>query len=119
MVEQLGSGIPRILSAYSKECFVFSQNFLRMSFPSVETVPMEDGSTSGAIGSAIGGAIELTPRQEEILNIIKEDNKISYRAIAVNLNINESATLKHINKLKEKGVLKRIGGIRGRWEVMQ
>ncbi|MCD4768755.1 MAG: winged helix-turn-helix domain-containing protein [Bacteroidales bacterium] len=58
---------------------------------------------SDAIGGAIGGAIELTPRQEEILNIIKEDNKISYRAIAEKLNINESAALKHLNKLKAKG----------------
>ncbi len=33
LVEQLGSGIPRILESYSKECFAFSDNFLRMSFP--------------------------------------------------------------------------------------
>ncbi|RYG09219.1 MAG: hypothetical protein EOO07_24230, partial [Chitinophagaceae bacterium] len=30
---QLGSGIPRILESYPKECFKFSDNFLRMSFP--------------------------------------------------------------------------------------
>lgn len=33
LVEQLGSGIPRILESYPKECFKFSDNFLRMSFP--------------------------------------------------------------------------------------
>lgn len=33
LVEQLGSGIPRILENYSKECFKFSDNFLRMTFP--------------------------------------------------------------------------------------
>ena len=33
LVEQLGSGIPRILESYSKDCFKFSDNFLRMSFP--------------------------------------------------------------------------------------
>lgn len=33
LVEQLGSGVPRILKAYSKECFTFSDNFLRMNFP--------------------------------------------------------------------------------------
>lgn len=33
MVEQLGSGVPRILESYPKECFKFSENFLRMTFP--------------------------------------------------------------------------------------
>jgi len=33
MVEQLGSGVPRILESYDKKCFVFSDNFLRMTFP--------------------------------------------------------------------------------------
>lgn len=33
MVEQLGSGVPRILKVYSKECFVFGGSFTRMVFP--------------------------------------------------------------------------------------
>jgi len=33
MVEQLGSGVPRILESYSRECFKFSDNYLRMTFP--------------------------------------------------------------------------------------
>lgn len=33
MVEQLGSGVPRILQSYQHDCFVFSDNFVRMVFP--------------------------------------------------------------------------------------
>lgn len=33
LVEHLGSGIPRILRAYGKDCFRFTENFLRMTFP--------------------------------------------------------------------------------------
>lgn len=32
LVEHLGSGIPRILEAYSTDCFRFTENFLRMTF---------------------------------------------------------------------------------------
>ena len=39
MVEQLGSGVPRILQYYGKECFQFSDNFLRMIFPAPELTP--------------------------------------------------------------------------------
>ncbi|WP_415830581.1 RNA-binding domain-containing protein, partial [Gillisia limnaea] len=38
LVEQLGSGIPRILEYYDKTCFNFSDNFLRMVLPSAEAV---------------------------------------------------------------------------------
>ena len=38
LVEHLGSGIPHILTSYGRECFRFTENFLRMIFPSlVET----------------------------------------------------------------------------------
>lgn len=38
LVEQLGSGIPRILEYYDKTCFNFSDNFLRMVLPAAEKV---------------------------------------------------------------------------------
>lgn len=38
LVEHLGSGIPRILRSYGKECFLFTDNFLRMTFPATEQV---------------------------------------------------------------------------------
>ena len=38
LVEHLGSGVPRILESYTKECFKFTENFLRMTFPVAEQV---------------------------------------------------------------------------------
>ena len=32
MVEQLGSGLPRILKVYQKDSFIFNKNFIRMVF---------------------------------------------------------------------------------------
>ena len=62
---------------------------------------------------------ELTERQEEILNLIEQNNKISRKQLSDILNINPSAIQKHINKLKQKGLLKRIGPDKGGyWEVI-
>jgi ATP-dependent DNA helicase RecG len=38
LVEHLGSGVPRILESYAKDCFTFSENFLRMTFPSAISI---------------------------------------------------------------------------------
>ena len=38
LVEHLGSGVPRILKSYGKECFKFTENFLQMTFPATEQV---------------------------------------------------------------------------------
>lgn len=42
---------------------------------------------------------------------------ISYRNIAKKVGINESALKKHLNTLKEKGFLERVGGTRGYWKT--
>ena len=131
MVEQLGSGIPRILQVYPKDCFKISENFIRMSFPkSIDDNKQLrlDGSPIGSpIGGPIGGPIddvigsvinELTDRQIEVLKLIREDNKLSKRGLADKLAINVSAAQSHIDNLKEVGVLKREGGTRGYWKIV-
>jgi len=103
MVEQLGSGLPRILASYSQRSFNFSDGFLRVTFQS----QLEN----------IGGSITPTRRQQEIINLIKQDNKISYRAMAQQLDVNESAIKKHLNTLKKQSVITREGGTRGYWNI--
>ena len=42
MVEYLGSGMPRILKAYSREAYTFSSHFIRTAFPiSQEALALE------------------------------------------------------------------------------
>lgn len=60
MVEQLGSGVPRILQAYNKDCFKFSENYLRMTFPATEKLPMQ--ATQQATQ-------QVTQQVEELLKI--------------------------------------------------
>ena len=121
LVEQLGSGIPRILEYYGKESFGFSDNFLRMTFSAKETVVEEGGQKGGVIGGAIGGVIDateaLTKRQKEVLKLIVANPSITYNEIAEALSINESAVGKHITAIKNKGFLVRQGDTRGYWEI--
>ena len=115
LVEQLGSGIPRILETYGKACFKFSNNFLRMTFPKAASDVDDKGANDG---SAIGGAKEtLTDSQQRVLKFILDKPNVAYREVADKLGINPSAAQKHFDALKNKGVITRKGGTRGIWEV--
>lgn len=132
LVEQLGSGIPRIMEHYGKESFSFSDNFLRMTFSVQENtndVPFKDydedsqkGSVIGGVtGGVTGGAIDAieasTSRQKEVLKLIAANPSITYNEIAEALSINESAVGKHITAIKNKRFLIRQGGTQGYWQI--
>jgi len=62
----------------------------------------------------------LTELEEKVLNEIRNDNRISRRLIAENLNIKPDTVKEYLNKLKKKGVLKRVGNTsKGYWEVIE
>ncbi len=126
LVEQLGSGIPRILESYPRECFQFSENFLRMSFPVNDQVVGEEdavevgGPIGGPISGPIGGPIgELTARQKEVLQLLKKNNRLSKRELAAHLNVNVSAAQAHVDALRAKGYIERAGGTRGYWKIIK
>ena len=134
-IEHWGSGLQRIKQICEAEHlttpeFLETGDFfdVKLYRPVIESL---GGSIGGSIedsGGSIGGSIEdsggsmvnteiLTDRQNEILVLIQQNPKISYRDMAVQLGINNSAVKKHLNHLKDAGWLERVGGTRGYWLV--
>ena len=120
-VEEVGSGmhnVKKYLPLYDENA---TYEFIDEDFFSTVIYfnDKKGGSIGSSIGGSMGGAIDnLTDRQKEVLNLIIENNKISYRKIADILNINDSAVKKHLNVLKEKRIITRIGGTRGYWKII-
>ena len=61
LVEQLGSGVPRILEHYERDCFLFTNNFLRMTFPVSEQVTPQ-------------ATPQVTPQVERLLRVFSGDH---------------------------------------------
>ena len=62
----------------------------------------------------------LTEKQQIMLRIIKESPEISRKKLVKELNINPSAVQKRVEKLKQKGLIKRVGGAKGgHWEIIE
>lgn len=104
LVEQLGSGIPRILQSYGKACFHFSDNYIRMSFPAIlekETVGETVGETAA-----------------KILALMKDNPNITRSQLAKALNMSVRGIEYNISKLRKSGVVHREGSTKsGIWVV--
>ncbi len=121
LVEQLGSGIPRILEHYGKECFHFSENFLRMVFPAIEKITEQIGLAKGLVKRLVKGLVkELSESQVKILNLVESNSHITKREMAEQIGISTTAIDKNIKTLKKRKVLERVGGRKeGYWRIIE
>lgn len=114
LVEQLGSGVPRILESYQKECFRFMENFTRMTFPASEVI-LRGGLVGGLVDGLVDGLVES---QRKIVALIRANPKISKKEMSEYIGISTTSVDKHIRSLREKNLIKRIGSDRtGHWEL--
>ena len=130
-IEHWGSGLQRIKQMCEAENlptpeFLETNDFfdVKLYRPVIELVSDTVGGTvSGTIeglGSIVSGTIEshtLTKRQIQILALIQQQPKISYRQMTEQLGIHKSAIQKHLESLKDAGWLERVGGTRGYWAI--
>jgi ATP-dependent DNA helicase RecG len=145
MVEQLGSGIPRILRVYSKDCFVFGDSYTRMVFPLKTTLKTTVEETTvkilnlitdnpnisdrelldaagSKVGSKVGGKVgsKVGGNQLKILLLMHENPYITKEQLSKVLKISTTAVDNNIVKLKNIGKLKRVGPDKGGyWQVIE
>ena len=106
LVEQLGSGIPRILETYGKECFQFSANFLRMVFPSAEPINTTEQVTEQVTDQAIDQvADQATDQVKALLSVMKNEHYRSELMDFLNLSHNHTFRQNYLHPAIEKGLI--------------
>ena len=106
LVESLGSGIPRILYAYGKECFMFTDNFIRITFPSNVYVNAHDGTKSAPSRHQVG--TKLFPDIENIDKLMFfciEKRSVTEMLSFINLSDRTKFRKKYIYPLLGSGIL--------------
>ena len=79
---------------------------------------IETDDLKGGQKIVLGGQKKWSETTEKILQLIKNNPKISRSELCDELKINPSAIQKHIEKLKNANVIERIGGAKGgEWRV--
>jgi ATP-dependent DNA helicase RecG len=125
MVEAWGRGMPLILKHAPDVVLrevgnLFIVSFSRPSFseqPEEETIQKELPASHKTSQKTIHK--ELTPTEEAVVEIIKKNPSITRKELAARLKLSEAGVRYNTDKLRSKGILRRVGGKKaGRWEVI-
>ena len=118
LVESLGSGIPRILKAYSRDCFVFMENFTRI------ILPMDKSYVKTTQKTAQKTAQKTTQKttqktDDKIVEIIKDNPCISRKQLSKLCGISQDGIKWQLKNLQKENKIRRVGPDKGGyWEVV-
>lgn len=115
LIENIGSGVLRILDAYDKSCFKFMDHFLRVSFKYKENPFEYDQETTQENYQK-----QLSKIQDKIISLIKNNSKVTQKEMAEMLDISREKVKYHIAVLKENNIIKREGSTKkGSWKILK
>ncbi|MBQ3715969.1 MAG: winged helix-turn-helix transcriptional regulator [Fibrobacter sp.] len=107
MVEQLGSGMRRILRSYDEKAFSFTDHFMRTSFYFERF-------------QRLGDRIKLTETESLIYAEIKRNPSITVPLLMHETGYSEPTINRALKALREKSCIARVGARKnGRWEALK
>ena len=110
LVEQMGTGILRILQSYNKDSFEFFPNFIRVTFPFNENKFM---LKRNEIKNN-----DLTETQNSIINLMLDSPTITQETLSKILGVNIRTIQRNIKTLIDMGLVERTGSTKkGEWIV--
>lgn len=128
MVESLGSGMPRIMQVYGRECFTFMEHFIRFTVPfykdavnqaigqETEMSQTEESGLKGGLKSGLKSGLKI---ESQIMALIEENPQISMTEIALKLQRARSGIAKRLKAMQQKKMVRRVGPDKGgHWEVI-
>jgi ATP-dependent DNA helicase RecG len=132
LVEKVGTGILRMNQAMDeykleKPIIEADENWFSIIFkrPELEKESFESRGNSTPLKTPLKPPLKtplkiLTGLEKKVLNAINNDTSISRTGIARTLNISPDTVKEYLERLKRKGVIKRIGPAKGGyWEVIE
>ena len=117
LVEQLGSGMSRILKEYDKSIFHISEHFIKVEFPfslPKDNIIIANGDDNG---NEIGNDnLEIM----KALELLEENASVTAKQMAEQMEISTRKVSRIIKELKERGKIIRVGSDRkGYWKIIR
>lgn len=113
LVEHLGSGLNRILKIYNKDSFLIKNNYMKNIFYSNYTKLKVDDPVNDLVNDPLNDPVN------QIVDLLTENNKLSYDDLASILNKSKATVKRYIQKLKTLNLIKRVGSDKtGYWKII-
>ncbi len=123
MVEQLGSGMNRILRYYDKSIFEIHDDMIKVVF---RFVPGFEDDLQSNLDSKSDSGLKSTERLSRaeikirIVEVLKEDPLCTYETLSKMFNISRATVANYMKSLNEAGEVKRVGSDKdGHWDVLK
>ena len=117
LVEQLGSGMSRILKVYPKDIFEISDHFIKVIFP-ITDVYRKHITDNGDINGNING--NINGDAERVFKLLCQKPDLTAKEMETVLGFSTRKISRIIKELKSKGKIRRIGSNKtGYWKVIQ
>ena len=115
-VEQLGSGMSRILKAYDRTIFHFSSHYLIVTFPFDKKFTVSNDT----ISDTVNDTVKKESTVDRILMALNTNPSITIIDLAMSLGMSRSTVSRVIKKLKDTGIIKRSGSDKsGKWQIIK
>lgn len=113
LVEQLGSGMSRILKSYDKSIFKISDHFIKVEFP----FSIKNNKHGGhVLENDLDNVLETN--ENKILFLLEYNPSLSAVKLGKLIGLGDRQVRRLIQKLREEGILVRVGSDRkGYWEI--
>ena len=122
-VEESGHGVPTVTKAYGDDSYIFDGKFIKVVIPfdrsGFANTTKENPSTTQETTQEMKNTTQETT-QEKIINLLKSNSTLTRRDLATLFKLSEDGVKYQIKKLKDKGIIKRVGPDKGGyWEVIE
>ena len=119
LIEKYGSGIQRIVSAFKTAGMPFPQ-FTNISNGFMVTVFSEnlDDVTDNVTDNVTDDVTDK--REKTMMEMMERNGRVAVSELATRLNVTRRTILRDIGKLKDRGIIKRVGsGKSGYWKIVK
>ena len=121
LVEQLGSGMSRILKYYDKDIFTISDHFIKVVFPFSDknTIDGMEKDTNQVESGVINGTInDIDEEKKVIVAKMVENPRVTIKAMSNYTGYSVRKVNRIIKELKKLGIVERKGANKtGYWEI--
>ena len=120
-VERTGHGVPNIVAKYGQSAFEIAPSYINVVLPfdtDVMVSRKRDATANGTVNGTVNGIVKLSDNESALLRELRNDGQITIQQLASTLNCSRRTVARILQKMRENGILERVGSDKtGYWRI--